>query len=168
MWRHLILLTLSLFLIGGVSALTAYAQTDIQAGAQTEDTEKIPEEYLQEANEVYSACANDYNESQYFNCECLSLSYLDERIRLGPTASSYEVRTNLGRQCFDAINAAGPTYDSCIRKANRLQPGTDPELYCECVANTYVRLLQGQKPRINSKSITYFRVEARKRCSSTF
>ena len=126
--------------------------------------DKVPDEYIIESMQVYDDCEEDYNLNRYYNCECFSLAFLDERIKQGPTANGSSLHLAISDQCRDAIGAAGPVYQSCLAKANRFEPGTDPEKYCECVANTFVETVNGRAPKISSLTITNFQTHAYSTC----
>ena len=145
-------------------ALTA-PQTS-EAPAQNRDKmDDVPDEFIEEAIAYYEECESTHQLNNYYDCECLSLAYLDERVKLGPTISGSTIQFNIRKQCRDAIGSAGPTYSECLRKANRFQPGTDPEKYCECVANTYVKNMNRLAPGIGSTSIVNFKTNAYVTCN---
>ncbi|MEM7650620.1 MAG: hypothetical protein AAF204_00870, partial [Pseudomonadota bacterium] len=132
-----------------------------------DEVDELPDEYFEESSAFFDQCVADYNLSQYYNCECLSLALLDERIKQGPSVPTSTLRVNIQNQCRDSINAAGPLYQSCLAKANRFQPGTDPEKYCECVANSYVRTMDRLAPRISSQTMVALKSRAYVECNST-
>ncbi len=150
---------------------TAHAQNARQAleapAPQKDEMDDVSDEYIEEANAFYDECAGDYQMGQYFNCECLSVAYLDARIEKGKMESSSSIKLAISRQCRDAIGAAGPVYQGCLRKANRFEPGTDPEKYCECVANTYVKNINRDAPAvIDSRSMVSYQVAAYTSCNN--
>lgn len=127
---------------------------------EPDDMDKIPDEYIEEAFEFQKQCSTDYSFNQYYNCECLSLAYLDERVKVGPTIPGSEIQLNIRDQCRDALNSAGQIYNGCIKKANRFAAGTDPETYCKCVTNTYIKNMNDFAPQINSNSIVQYQTQA--------
>ncbi len=149
---------------------TAWAQESAPAPAATvpkqDKMDKVPDEYIEEANSFYDECAGNYFMGQYYNCECLSLAYLDERIDGGPTMEASRIKQNITNECRDAIGAAGPIYQKCLQRANRFNYGTDPEIYCECVANTYVKTISRDAPSINSKSMVSYQSYAYNVCNN--
>ena len=134
--------------------------------AATDTLDDVPDEYIIEADQFYDSCQRNYSMKQYYNCECMSVAYLDERIAQGPLTPPSQIELSISSQCRDAVGAAGPTYNQCLSKANRFEPGTDPEKYCECVANSYVKLIDTYKPVIDSRSIVAFGVEAYSQCGN--
>ena len=149
----------------GVSAQDS-AQVPLAPVPQQDKMDEVPDEYIEEATAFYDECSNHYTMRQYYNCECLSLAYLDERIDKGPIESSSAIKQRLESECRDAIGAAGPIYQKCLRKANGFNPGTDPEKYCECVANTYVKTISEDKPFIDSRSMVSYQVQAYGACDN--
>lgn len=135
------------------------------AHAQTEDEyDKIPDEYIEEADNYFGICRQDYVTSQYLNCACMSTALLRERIERGPLIPQNRIVMDISDECFDAINTAGPTYEKCLRNAYTFKPGTDPEKYCECVANTYVKAMNLYKPTIRSSNMVKYEVFANSKC----
>jgi len=148
---------------------SAHAQTPDPASAlqaPQDEMDEIPDEYIKEANAFYDECSAEHKLHSYYNCECLSLAYLDKRIELGPTETQSGILSKIQKQCRDAVGAAGPAYTACLRKANMFQPGTDPEKYCECVANTYVESLNQFAPQIRSRSIVRYQTYAYTVCNN--
>ena len=134
--------------------------------AYANDEEEIPEEYLQEADAFFTKCNNHHAMSKYLNCACMSATLLDERMENGPLVPQSNIRIRIEKECFDAINAAGPVYQECLKASYTFQPGTDPEKYCACVANTFVEAMNLQRPTIRSESINNFSVYAYTKCKN--
>lgn len=126
--------------------------------------DNVPDEYIEEAYNYFNKCTSDYVTEKYYNCACASSSLLRERIDLGPTVPQNAIMSRVLNECFDAINSAGPIYDKCLKRANSFKPGTDPEKYCECVANTYVKTMNLHKPSIKSETMVKYEVFANTRC----
>ena len=147
-------------------AMPAYAQSNAQQpnSEQRDSLDEIPDEYLIEANDYYVECANNFTMQQYYNCECLSLAFLDKRIEVGPSVHASSLKFALRTECRDAINAAGPVYEDCLRAAYRFKRSVDPEKFCECVANTYVEAMNSAAPEINSRNIVSYQTFAHARC----
>ena len=142
----------------------SYAQ-DVTAPPPAQDSmDKVPDEYVEEAGQFYDMCSADTVRSQYFNCECLSLAYLDRRIEVGPTESASSIELSINKKCRDAVGAAGPVYQACLRRAYRFEPGTDPEKFCECVANGYVETMNQVQPEIDSRRMVQYQTQAYATC----
>ena len=148
-----------------IQSETPVAQEETEPQKKRDKMDDVPDEYIQEAVAYYEECESSHKINNYYNCECHSLAFLDERIKLGSSAPVSEIQQNINRQCRDAIGAAGPTYNECLRKANRFKAGTDPEKYCACVANTYVENVNRLAPGISSSSIVNFKTNAYITCN---
>jgi len=147
----------------------AYAQdTEVPSATQRapDSMDKVPDEYIEEAMAFYDVCAGDNVQNEYYNCECLSLAYLDERKKQGRLGTASSIRSAIINECRDAVGAAGSVYTNCLARANGFEPGTDPEKYCECVANTYVETLNKTTPRVNSTTIVSYQTMAYAACSN--
>lgn len=156
-------LTLALSGLAGAS----FAQNlPVPADQQTSNIplEEIPDEYIDESLAFFDHCSGDHKLTKYYNCECLAAAYLDERIAKGPSVPASGIELAIGDKCRDTIGAAGPAYNDCLKKANRFPPGTDPEVYCECVANTYVKLMDRAAPDINSRSMVHYQTQSYVAC----
>jgi len=129
------------------------------------DLNKVPEKYIAEAMAYGDECKANFNMTQYFNCECLSYEYLKSRVALGPIPNKDEILLSIDKKCRDSSLASGPLYLSCLKDANLMEPGTDPEAYCKCVANTYVKIMDREAPTINSHSMIRLQTQASLTCS---
>ena len=50
-----------------------------------DEYDDIPDEYIEEADDYFGKCTQNYLTSQYVNCACMSTALLRERIEAGPT-----------------------------------------------------------------------------------
>ena len=165
MIRRVVFLSVFIALMLGISTIS-HAQEVGNTSPQTSDEmANIPDEYIREADRIFNECQAQPTLNRYFNCECRSLAFLDKRIELGPFAEPTEIGLSIQNECRDAIGVAGDAYNECLNKANRFQtPGIDPEEYCSCVANSYVKTLNSVKPRINSYNIVQYQTMAYTAC----
>ncbi|MCC6597192.1 MAG: hypothetical protein IT559_00135 [Alphaproteobacteria bacterium] len=129
------------------------------------DMRTVPEKYLTEAMAFNDRCAADRNMTQYYDCQCLSLAYLKKRVTEGPIPPGSSISLSVLGECRDATQAAGTIYNACLNRAASFQPGTDPEIYCTCVANSYVRLMDGLRPPINSRTMVRYQTQAMVSCN---
>lgn len=174
--RHFFLFHLFVFcgflsVLGFSIAPHAFAQDSAPApaaetapAAPLEDLSKIPDEYFEEAEAFLAECDASYVMARYYNCDCASLAYLNTRIELGPYPNKSKILREIQGECRDAVGMAGELYDKCLRKANRFAPGTDPEKYCECVANSYVDMMNDLQPSVDSRTIVQFQTVAYSQC----
>lgn len=112
--------------------------------APTEKNEykDVKDEYIEEAQQFFARCSGDYTLSQYYDCECLSVRYLDARIAAGPSKNDNELLLTIKDKCLDGTMAAGEMYNSCITNGTIFPQGQDPEDYCACISNTYAKLFE--------------------------
>ena len=165
-WRSYFSFVFTIFLaltfFGTMSA--AFAQDAVKTAPAQDKMDQVPDEYIEEAHQMFNDCAQDYSMNQYFNCECISVNFLDERVRQGPIPSSSVIFLNIKDQCRDAIGSAGVVYTDCLKSAYRFEPGTDPEKFCECVANSYVKSMNDFAPPIDSNHIVRYQTMAYASC----
>lgn len=150
--------------------INAIAQQNYPSISQEERAkilEVLPDEFIDEATEAYDKCNADSVQSKYYNCECLSSALLEERIKAGPepTASALIMNVSLKDECRDATGAAGDVYNKCLSMHGRMKPGTDPEKYCECVANDYAKAFDRLAPPINSTNMVNIQSMAMAGCN---
>ncbi len=125
---------------------------------------KVPDEYLAEATAYNDECEANYDMTQYYDCQCLSYEYLKERVKEGKYVDKSEITLAIARKCRDASLASGPVYVNCLKTANTMEPGTDPEKYCTCVANSYSKLMEREAPTISSRSMIRLKTQATVSC----
>ena len=126
--------------------------------------EKIPYEYLVEAEEFHQKCQTNPKYYQYYNCDCLASNYLDERVKVGPKESQSGVFLSIKRTCFDGTFAAGKRYESCITDGTIFPRGQEPEAYCECYANEFAAVFEKSGVTPNTKTLTYLQARAHQNC----
>ena len=148
-------------------AVAQYEHPPVSAEERAKILEMLPDEFIDEATEAYDKCNADNVQSKYYNCECLSSTLLEERIKAGPdpTASALMMNLSLKNQCRDATGAAGDVYNKCLSMHGRMKPGTDPEKYCECVANEYAKAFDTLAPPINSTNMVNIQSMAMAGCA---
>ncbi|MCB9982653.1 MAG: hypothetical protein H6861_03125 [Rhodospirillales bacterium] len=153
----------------------AFAQDALEEGASADavvnmdpgdSMDDVPDEFIMEADAYFYECQSNKSLSQYHNCECLSLAYLDKRIEFGRFATKSEIMMAINKECRDAVGAAGQVYNECLAKAGRFKPGTDPEKYCECVANSYAKTINMAAPVISSRSMVRYQTYAYTACNN--
>lgn len=153
-----------LFGCGASEALAQKAGDPLNAGPPPLDMSKVPAEFLEEALAFNDQCAASDTMAQYYDCECLSFAFLKERVAQGSLPTGNAILLSIQGQCRDATLASGSAYDECLNGANLMEPGTDPEEFCACVANSYARLMDGIKPGINSGSMVRYKTQAMVSC----
>lgn len=121
-------------LLGAFSAAPALAQ---EAAPQSHSFDDIPDVYLEEATAFEEKCSTDPHLSRYYNCECLAVKFLDERIERGPAPSQSFIMQAIQGQCFDTIKLAGEEYTRCL---NGNFDDEELSKRCACIANTQAKL----------------------------
>lgn len=166
-----ILLVLGILVLCGPAQAQEHAPLppadDVPLSSPRDHMDDVPDAYIEEANAFYDECSASDLMSQYYNCECYSLAYLDKRIEMGPTVVRTSILSEIENECRDAVGAAGRAYMECLSKANMFKPGTDPEEYCECVANTYVDMMNTAAPRVSSRSIVRLQTYSYTACTNS-
>tara|TARA_B100000780_G_scaffold271026_1_gene231503 strand:+ start:5989 stop:6642 length:654 start_codon:yes stop_codon:yes gene_type:complete len=98
----------------------------------------IPPEALNEMQDFYKTCQNNYIQSLHYDCKCWSARFLEERIRIGPNAPKIKVITTITDECFNIPGAAGFALETCQKFGDATYDGgMGPEEYCQCIANNY-------------------------------
>jgi hypothetical protein len=145
-----------------IVALPAFAQTS--APKTERPFAKLPDWYFEEADEVRSSCESNSATNQYYNCECLSRRYLEERIK-APGAPGDYLLENVTTRCIDATGAAGNEYENCMSSLPLIPIKSKPQDYCTCYANTYAKLFERYKIGINSTVMVQLQTRASVSCS---
>jgi hypothetical protein len=141
------------------------AAEDFSAGFDGIAIEDIPEEYLEEMNQVYLDCANNSVFSTYFDCRCQAMRFLEERIRLGPRIARNAIMTRVNTECVNKAGIAGYSYDVCTEMVI-LRNYTGYRKMCECFANT-VAEEYAARPYLKSRNVISIQRDAYITCGFT-
>lgn len=171
MIRALSCLIFALMLLVPFGAGPAFAQQAPPAGTGAAPgappaMSEVPDAYIDEAMAYYDTCQQRNVMNQYYDCKCLSVKFLDQRVARGPHVNRDEIARSLQSECRDPVGAAGPAYNECLKTASTMKPGTDPEKMCACVGNTYAKMIARDKPVIDSRSMVRYKSMARVICES--
>ncbi len=114
---------------------------------EAEDSEfiDISDENLEEMQHIYELCENDKQMNSYYDCQCLSLKYLDTRIEKGPEISQSRIIRSLNAECPNTPAIAGQAYSRCIATGALRSNDTNIEEFCSCVGRTFVDLYTTNK-----------------------
>lgn len=134
-----------------------------EAASTAPEKEKIPDEYIEEADRFLKSCDQDYTMRQFHNCDCMASLYLDRRIAM-PKASSALILYDLKDECVDEAQIAGEKYESCINGAPMIRINTSLEDYCECFANTYVDMFKSYGAAMTSRVLVDVETQAATAC----
>lgn len=126
---------------------------------------EVPDSYIREAVEYTEYCKNNSLMRSYYDCECLGTKFLDTRIKEGIVPTKESIAFGLSKECRDATEAAGTAYNDCMQTTGTMSSGTDPEKFCECVGNSYSKLIDHYKPPIDSRTMVHFATQSRIYCT---
>ncbi len=119
-----------------------------------------------EAQSVFLACNSSDNQSHYLDCECLSLSFLQLRIKdtdekKGAASGYFTIMEEARKACVNTAGLAGKTYSEC--RAWAIGVRSDAEEFCSCYANTYAKTYAGT-PTSNIKINERLMITASQKC----
>lgn len=100
---------------------------------------EIQKEVLDEAQSVYDNCKGNYMYSRLHDCRCLSVFFLDQRLREGPEKYRNLIIDDIVKVCPNTPELAGLVYGRCTG-STRYQKLKNTDEYCSCVANQTARL----------------------------
>ena len=118
---------------------------------------------ISEANEVGRACSIG-SEKDYFDCDCVSLQYLQKRMAHKVTSRSFNVvqaKDEAKKACPNTTAVAGRGYRTCMSWAPRTRQ--DYESFCSCYGNAYARAF-ADKPAITIQENKAVMVRALEQC----
>lgn len=106
------------------------------------DVTEIPTEYIDEALAFRDKCEMRADMKKHYNCECLSVKYLDQRVARGASANESSIMLSIESECKDGTFVAGSMYNQCM--AGRVRyPGKRPlDEFCECFGREYAKLYE--------------------------
>ncbi len=107
----------------------------------------MQEELLGEAGKFRDECALNTTYAQKHNCDCLSLHYINERLKIGPDKSGDMINQDIMLDCVDTASTAGFAYDKCINLYSQMYPDHTKDL-CECFARSFAKRY-AKKPAAN-------------------
>lgn len=140
-----LMLVLIAFPMGGTFAQDnpePAAEEQQQEQPPEDDLSNIPDEYIFEANEFHDYCLSKPQLKNHYNCKCMALKYLDQRIESGPAKNKSSIMMDIRGECTDLTEAAGYQYQHCMANAVLMPSEIPPETFCECYANTYAKLFK--------------------------
>lgn len=118
-----------------------------------------------EANSIFLNCSKSENQSHYFDCQCLSLKFLELRIqdfdKHGEALGSFALMDEARKACVNTAGLAGKTYNEC--RVWAVQVRQDAEQFCSCYANAYAKTFAGS-PTSNIKVNERLMVNSMQQC----
>ena len=120
------------------------------------DMSKIPQEIIDEAQEVHKMCMDNFSMRTYHDCDCIAGKFIEDRVRLGPLSSADMILPKYQGICKNTTDLAGYQYTKCMDQEELMVPREfKPKYYCECYASEYVKAnseIYG-KPTADTESI---------------
>ena len=130
------------------------------------DPTNIPDAWIDEAMNFNTYCKSTYKMSQYYNCDCLSVRYLDKRVEGGYKLGASAIMMQLEKECLDTANVAGSMRGRCMANINMIPNIDDAETYCDCVGNEYAKFFEDNKIEPNSKNSIRIQSHVMGRCAA--
>lgn len=93
----------------------------------------IPDVLMKEMQDVQSSCEKNYFYSSFHDCKCISVKFLDARLKSDPNTSKDRVFNSIAGQCVDEPAIAGYIYKSCGDYMQHVRK--DYVEFCKCTAN---------------------------------
>lgn len=113
---------------------------------------KLRQELLDEAEKYYNTCTQSGNFSNYHDCRCLAVKYLDKRLELGPEVDEYTLTSKIQSECPNKPGIAGFSYQKC-KQLFIYSRVANLEEFCVCFANKVADLYaQNPYPHLNYQS----------------
>lgn len=150
-----------------------------EAFAKDEDTLVIDPKFVDEAMYYGIACNNDESLNNYYDCQCLSVKFLDKRLEFGPEASRERVARSLQSECKQGTNVAGLRYSECMATANMVKESNSEEAdsfadnffeehekFCSCFGNEYGKMFENHRGEVTAKHHRNYRSAAILRCQN--
>lgn len=128
--------------------------------------EQLPEDIrvdlMEEVTREYQKCENQGVFSKYYNCECVAIAYLDERIKQGPGPHSQTLLRQVVTQCPFPEGTAGISFRKCTDMMMMTVVG-DLDKFCTCFAN-FVSKKFTERPSQHSEYISFLHRQAMGEC----
>lgn len=125
--------------------------------------EDIRADLMEEVTQEYRKCERQGSFSKYYNCECVAIAYLDERIKQGPEPHSQTLLRQVVTQCPYPEGIAGVSYMKCEDMMGFSVVG-DLEEFCTCFAN-FVSEKFTERPSQHSGYISALHRQAMGECN---
>lgn len=100
---------------------------------------EIQKEVLDEVQSVFDNCQGNYMYSRLHDCRCVSVFFMDQRLREGPEKHRNFIIDDVAKVCPNTPELAGLVYGRCTANIS-YQRLKNTDEYCSCVANQAARL----------------------------
>lgn len=132
------------------------------AFAQDDNFSSIPGKYIAEAEQFNLTCQNTPKYARYYNCECMAMSYLDQRLKAGDRADQSAIIFNMDKSaCHDATKAKSYYNQQCMQRPNIFESDIPREIYCGCFSDRVADLYNsgnfgsGSKDSVRVQTLAY-------------
>ncbi len=140
------------------------SETPASAAGTGRSMEEISDKDMKEAQAFYENCTADRRMSVHYDCECMSVKYLDQRLQKGPAATHSEIMLYINKECPNTAGIAGLIYNQCLGQGTLMPLSRPLEDFCECYANTFATLVEKTKIVVGSPQHTGMRAHAMLEC----
>jgi hypothetical protein len=130
-------------------------------GAAGIDPKDIPEILLTEMKEIERNCTNNHFYSSFHDCKCITVKFLDARLKSDPDVPKERIFNDVAGQCPDEAGIAGYIYKSCAAYMDTVRK--DYVSFCTCTANDVAKAYT-RTPVMNLRYIEMLRRNAFTNC----
>lgn len=120
------------------------------------DMSKIPQEVIDEGEQIHAQCMNNFAMRTYHDCDCIAGKFIDDRMRLGPLEHSDSILAKYQGSCKNSTELAGYQYTKCMDQEELMVPREfKPKYYCECYGSEFAKANEEQfeQPHAYTESI---------------
>lgn len=136
------------------------------ADAEKTEYDNVPTRYIDEALLFRSRCEADPDKILYYNCECLSVKYLDQRILRGDDYDGVNIEADIQAECKDGTRLADTMYNACFAQRVMPAPGQDYEKFCACFGNEYAKSYESVQGVVSANTQINIRTNSILTCKS--
>lgn len=120
-------------------------QHEISQDSPSIDFSNVTNKQLDEVEAVYQHCTSNPRMKRDFDCECLSASFLEKRLELGPLVNWDSMFIKLRNQCKNVVATTGAEYSYCMKRFGKMYAeNMEPKEYCECYARKWAELFESE------------------------
>ena len=123
----------------------------------------IQEEIIAEAQSMYDMCSTRGNYSNYNDCDCIAIEFINARVN-EPDTPYGNLLTKVSPKCPNIPGMAGMAYKSC---QTIISSGPKKEAYCNCFANA-VANRYAKTPVAHIAAYKIFTKESYSECDKKF
>lgn len=99
---------------------------------------EMQDELLAESQKFNDECQTKTTYAQKHDCACLSVHFLNERLKFGPDKPYDTINMDIMSDCVDKPATAGYAFNKCMSLYSGMFPG-DLKSLCECYARRFTQ-----------------------------